>query len=317
MALLFSSKTDDPDLWRDALADELPDLDFHVWTPDGEDGGEDIGDPAEIEYALVWAPKKGVLRKFPNLKAIFSLGAGVDHLMAGRDLPQGVPVVRLVDPGLTRGMREYVIYWVLHHHRHFGEYSRLVAEKRWKQLPQADTRERRVGILGLGILGADAAAKLRGLEIDVAGWSRTPKDLEGVTGFHGADGLGPFLERTEILVCLLPLTPETQGIINADTIARLPRGAIVINAARGGHVVDEDLLQALDNGHLAAATLDVFHTEPLPGDHPYWDHPKVTVTPHVASLTVPATAAEAVAANIRRIRAGQPPEPIVDPKTGY
>ena len=316
MTLLFSSKTDDADLWRDALADELPDLDFRVWTPGGE-GGADGGDPADIEYALVWAPKKGALRKFPNLKAIFSLGAGVDHLMVGRDLPEGVPVVRLVDPGLIRGMREYVIYWVLHHHRHFGEYERLVAEKRWRQLPQADTRKRRVGIMGLGILGADAAAKLRGLEIDVAGWSRTSKDLDGVTGFHGAHGLGPFLERTEILVCLLPLTPQTEAIINADTLARLPRGAVVINAARGGHVVDEDLLKALDDGYLAAAMLDVFHTEPLPDDHPFWDHPKVTVTPHVASLTVPATAAEAVAENIRRIRAGQPPEPIVDPKAGY
>ncbi len=316
MALLFSSKTDDADLWRDALAHELPDLDFRVWIPGGEEGA-DGGDPTDIEYALVWAPKKGALRKFPNLKAIFSLGAGVDHLMVGRDLPEGVPVVRLVDPGLTRGMREYVIYWVLHHHRHFGEYERLVAQKRWQQLPQADTRKRRVGILGLGILGADAAAKLAALEIDIAGWSRRPKNLEGVTGFHGADGLGPFLERTEILVCLLPLTPETEGIINTDTLARLPRGAVVINAARGGHVVDEDLLKALDDGHLAAATLDVFHTEPLPEDHPYWDHPKVTVTPHVASLTVPATAAEAVAENIRRIRAGRPPEPIVDPETGY
>ena len=316
MALLFSSQTDDADLWRDALAHELPDLDFRVWTPGGE-AGADGGDPADIEYALVWAPKKGALKKFPNLKAIFSLGAGVDHLMDGRDLPQGVPVVRLVDPGLTRGMREYVIYWVLHHHRHFGEYERLVAQKRWRQLPQADTRKRRVGILGLGILGADAAAKLGALEIDIAGWSRTHKDLEGVTGFHGAEGLGPFLERTEILVCLLPLTPETEGIINADTLARLPRGAVVINAARGGHVVDDDLIKALDAGHLAAATLDVFHTEPLPDDHPFWDHPKVTVTPHVASLTVPATAAEAVAVNIRRIRAGQPPEPIVDPEAGY
>lgn len=316
MALLFSSKIDDADLWRDALAHELPDLDFRVWTPDGKEGA-DGGDPADIEYALVWAPKKGALRKFPNLKAIFSLGAGVDHLMVGRDLPEGVPVVRLVDPGLTRGIREYVIYWVLHHHRHFGEYERLVTRKRWRQLPQADTRKRRVGILGLGILGADAAAKLGALEIDIAGWSRTPKDLEGITGFHGADGLGPFLERTEILVCLLPLTPETEGIINADTLARLPRGAVVINAARGGHVVDEDLLKALDAGHLAAATLDVFHTEPLPDDHPFWDHPKVTVTPHVASLTVPATAAEAVAENIRRIRAGRPPEPIVDAEVGY
>ncbi len=312
MALLFSSKGDDAELWRQALVAELPDLDFRVWTPDGEN----IGDPGDIEFALVWGPKRGAFKEFPNLKAIFSLGAGVDHL-DGRDLPEAVPVVRLVDPGLTRGMREYVIYWTLHYHRRFAEYADSTAAGVWRQLPQADTRNRRVGIMGLGILGLDAAAHLRALEFDVAGWSRSAKTLDGIECFHGADGLAAFLGGIEILICLLPLTPETEGIINADTLSQLPKGAVVINAARGPHVVDEDLIQALDSGHMAAATLDVFHTEPLAAGHPFWAHPNINLTPHAASLTVPETAARPVAENIRRIRAGKPPRPIVDFEAGY
>ena len=252
MARLFSSPWDDAGRWRDALARELPDLEFREWTIES-------GEAADIEYALVWRPEKGALKAFPNLKAILSLGAGVDHLMDGRDLPDGVPVVRLVDPGLTRGMIEYVIYWVLHYHRRFGDYTRMTAEGTWEMLPQPDTRARRVGIMGLGVMGAGAAAKLGGLEFDVAGWSRSPKSIDGVETFQGAGGLGPFLARTEILVCLLPLTPETAGIIGAETLRQLPDGAVVINAARGGHVLDEDLIAALDSGHIAAATLDVFH----------------------------------------------------------
>ncbi len=312
MALLFSSKNDDPDRWRDALLAEIPDLDFRVWTPEGDH----IGDPADIEFALVWGPKPGALKEFPNLKAVLSLGAGVDHLL-GKDLPQGIPVVRLVDPGLTRGMREYVIYWTLHFHRRFAEYAASTGAGEWRQLPHPDTRKRRIGIMGLGVLGADAATHLHSLEFDVAGWSRGAKTLDGIACFHGKDGLADFLGRTEILICLLPLTPETSGIINANTLAQLPEGAALINAARGRHVVDEDLIAALDGGHLAQATLDVFHSEPLPADHPFWPHPKINLTPHAASITTPETAAEPVAENIRRIRAGQAPGPIVDPDTGY
>jgi len=312
MAILFSSKGDDDVQWRDALASELPDLDFRVWSPDGTD----IGDPADIEFALVWGPKKGAFKEFPNLKAIFSLGAGVDHLL-GKDLPDGVPVVRLVDQGLTRGMREYVIYWTLQYHRHFAEYAANAQAGKWRQFPQADTRKRRVGIMGLGVLGANAASHLSALEFDVAGWSRSTKTLDGVTSFHGQDGLTKFLSRTEILVCLLPLTPETAGVINAGTLGQLPKGAVIINAARGQHIVDDDLIAALDSGHIAGATLDVFHTEPLPRDHPFWDHPNINITPHAASLTTPQTAAEPVAANIRRIRNGDAPLPIVDAEAGY
>lgn len=312
MALLFSSKGDDAVLWRQALLAELPDLDFRVWTPEGEN----IGDPADIEFVLAWRPKSSGLKDFTNLKAIFSLGAGVDHL-AGQDLPDGVPVVRLVDPGLTRGMREYIIYWTIFFHRRFGEYADSTKAGVWDPLPQADTRKCRVGIMGPGVLGADAAAHLRALEFDVAGWSRSQKTLNGITCYHGKDGFKDFLARTEILVCLLPLTTETAGIINAETLAQLPKGAFIINAARGAHVVDDDLLEALDSGHITAATLDVFHTEPLPPEHPYWTHPKIHITPHAASRTVPETAAQAVADNIRRVRAGELPTPIVDVKAGY
>lgn len=310
MALLFSSKIDDAGRWRKALAEELPDLEFRVW-PDG------TGEPADIEYALVWGPKRGALKAFSNLKAIFSLGAGVDHLMGDRDLPDGVPIVRLVDPALTQGMSEYVLYWVLHHHRRFGDYARLAAEGRWKKLPQVPPAQRRVGVMGLGVIGGDAARKLKALDFDVAGWSRNPKNLPGVPTFDGRRGLADFLARSEIVVCLLPLTPETAGILDAEALARLPAGAVVVNAARGGHVVDDDLIAALDSGHLAAAVLDVFHAEPLPPGHAFWRHPKVTVTPHVAGLTIPETAARAVADNIRRISKGLSPAPLADRDRGY
>jgi len=310
VALLFSSKTDDAERWRNALAAELPDLEFRVW-PDA------VGEPADIEYALAWGPKRGAFKAFPKLKAIFSLGAGVDHLTGDTDLPAGVPVVRMVDPALTQGMAEYVLYWVLHYHRRFGDYRRYGRKGKWKQLPQVGPKQRRVGIMGLGIIGGEAARRLKALDFDVAGWTRSHKNVPGVPCFDGKLGLKDFLARSEIVVCMLPLTAETAGILNAQAFAQMPKGAVVVNVARGGHVVDDDLIAALDSGHLKAAVLDVFHAEPLPPEHPFWKHPKIKVTPHVASLTVPETAAKSVAANIRRMRKGEPPEPIVDPAKGY
>jgi len=311
MALLFSSKGDDPARWRAELNARLPDLEFRVW-PDG------VGDPLEIEYALAWRPKPGALRAFPNLKAIFSLGAGVDHVFRDADLPAGVPVVRLVDKALTRNMTEYVLHWVLHYHRGFPQYAELQRRGEWRALSIPDPPQRkRVGIMGLGVLGGAVARALLGLGFTVAGWSRTSKHIDGVESFAGDAGLSPFLGRLHILVCLLPLTPETDGIIDRRTLSTLPAGAFVINVARGGHVVEEDLVAALDAGHVAGATLDVFREEPLPENHPFWRHPRVIVTPHVASQTDPRSAADEVAANILRIRAGQPPINIADPIQGY
>jgi len=310
MTLLFQSKTDDPEIWRRHLRAALPEEDIRVYP-------DDLGDPAEIDVALVWHPPRGLLASLPNLKAIFSLGAGVDHLASDPELPRDVPVVRMVDPGLTEGMTEYVVLSVLRHHRRFREYAALQAAHRWEELPVPLARSRRVGVMGLGELGADAARTLAALRFDVAGWARSRKDIPGVTCFAGADELGKFLTRSEILVCLLPLTEETRGILNRATLGELPKGACLVNAARGAHLVDEDLLDLLDTGQIAEATLDVFHTEPLPPDHPFWDHPRILVTPHAASVTPPETAAQVIAENVRRLNRGETPGPIVDFGKGY
>lgn len=310
MTLLFQSKTDDPEIWRRHLRAALPEEDIRVYP-------DELGDPAEIDMALVWHPPRGLLASLPNLKAIFSLGAGVDHLASDPELPTDVPVVRMVDPGLTEGMTEYVVLSVLRHHRRFREYAALQAEHRWEELPVPLARSRRVGVMGLGELGADAARALAALRFDVAGWARSRKDIPGVTCFAGAKELGKFLTRTDILVCLLPLTEDTRGILNRATLGELPKGACLVNAARGAHLVDEDLLELLETGQIAEATLDVFHSEPLPPDHPFWDHPRVLVTPHAASVTPPETAAKVIAENVRRLNRGEMPEPIVDFGKGY
>lgn len=309
MALLFKSDIDRAELWVPALKKWLPGLEVRVWP--------DLGDKAAIDYALVWKPAPGLLASLPNLKAIFSLGAGIDHLASDPQLPAGVPVVRMVEEGLTAGMTEYVVMQVLYHHRRMLDYRAQQARAEWVQLPFRAPWDRKVGIMGLGVLGQDAAEKLAALRLDVAGWSRSPKDLPGITCFHGAAGFDAFLARTEILVCLLPLTAETKGILDARLFAKLPRGAAVINVGRGGHLVEKDLLAALDSGQIDAATLDVFRAEPLPPAHPFWTHPRVVMTPHMASITIPDTATAAVAENIRRIEAGAPPLNVVDLGKGY
>jgi glyoxylate/hydroxypyruvate reductase A len=309
MALLFKSEIDRADLWAEALGKCDPELEVRVWP--------ESGDPAEIEYALVWKPPQGLLKGFPNLKLIFSLGAGIDHLTSDTELPDGVPVLRMVEPGLTAGMTEYVVMSVLMHHRRMVDYAGMQREKIWAILPTPLAADRKVGVMGLGVLGADAAEALAGLGFDVAGWSRSPKSIPGVTGFHGADQLEAFLARSEILVCLLPLTKETFGILNARTLAMLPRGAALINVGRGDLLNENDLLPALDSGQIAGATLDVFAFEPLMPEHPFWTHPRVIMTPHCASLTVPDSGAQAVVENIRRLKAGEPLLDVANVGRGY
>ncbi len=309
MALLFKSDIDRGDAWQRALLELEPGLDLREWP--------EIGDPADIEYALVWQPPRGELRSYPNLKVIFSIGAGIDHLSSDPELPANVPIVRMVEPGLTAGMTEFVLMSVIYHHRFMLDYADQRRKKIWRELEQVPAAERRVGIMGLGVLGSDAAEKLVALHFDVAGWSRAPKDLPGVESYHGAEGFLPFLRRTDILVCLLPLTEETEGILDARAFAALPRGAALISVGRGQHVVEEDLLAALDSGRLGGASLDVFREEPLPRHSPFWDHPRVLLTPHIASMTVARTACEFVIENIRRHKAGQPLRHVVDLDKGY
>lgn len=308
MTLLFVSAADGAEPWIEALGLARPGLETRVWP--------DLGDPATIRYALAWKPPPGVLAGLPSLEVVFSLGAGVDALLADPTLPD-VPLVRMVEPGLTLGMTEWVAAQVLYWHRNLHAYRALQAEADWRPLPERLARERRVGVLGLGELGGAAARALAALGFEVEGWSRTPRSVPGIGCRSGADGLGAMLARSDVLVCLLPLTAETRGILNAETFAALPRGAFVVNAARGGHLVEADLLAALASGQVAGASLDVFGTEPLPPGHPFWSHPSIVVTPHVAAVTHARTAAESVAEGIRRHEAGLPLANLVDRSRGY
>lgn len=262
-------------------------------------------------------PPRAVLQGFTGLKLIQSLWMGVDTLLADATLPRGVPLARLVDPGMLTAMSETVLARVLDWHRDLYRYRAHQRERRWQPLPQVFASERTIGLLGLGELGRSAATKLAALGFSVCGWSRRPKTLPGIECFAGEEGLERLLSRSSALVCLLPLTPRTRGILNAATLAQLPEGACLINVARGAHVVECDLLAALDAGHLAHAYLDVFETEPLPREHPFWTHPRVSVTPHVAALTDPRTALPSVIENLKRVRRGATPRDLVDPAAGY
>ncbi len=309
MSLIFCSRSDDPDEWRAAFAEAIPDLEFCVWP--------DVGEVRDVEIALVWDPMQEDLLRFPNLKLIASLGAGVDHLLAATTLPESVPMTRIVDANLTQGMREYVLLHTLYCHRQAPAYRAQQQARDWRPLGQPFAQERRVGIMGLGVLGAAAAKALQDIGFVVTGWSRRQRDLPGVESFAGLSQLDEFLAASEILVCLLPLTPDTEGIINSRTLGALPDGACFINGARGGLVIEADLIAALESGRLGHAVIDVTREEPLPADDALWRAPNITITPHVASITNAGSCARLVADNIHRVRAGETPHHLVDPEAGY
>jgi glyoxylate/hydroxypyruvate reductase len=278
-------------------------------------------DPANIHYAAVWKPAPGELAAFPNLRVIFNLGAGVDALMADSGLPD-VPLVRVAVGDLTARMTEYVVLHVLMHHRQEPYLRASQREKRWQPKFQWPAGAISVGIMGLGTLGANAAGALRHLGFQVAGWSRSAKQVDDVACFHGEGQLDAFLRRTDILVCLLPLTPETRHILNRGLFAKLnrdsPLGApVLINAGRGGLQNEADILSCLDDGTLGAASLDVFANEPLPADSPFWTHPKMVLTPHNAADTDPDEISKYVARQIERFEAGGALDNVVDRKRGY
>ncbi len=310
MALVFYSLTDNAERWRRALQQELPELPFMSWE-------QALAEPSRVRWALVWRPPVGALRAFPALETIFSLGAGVDHLLDQPELPAGVPIVRLVDEGLPQRMAEYVALHVLRYHRRVPELERAQRARRWRGLFTPLARERRVTLLGMGEMGRAAARVLRALGFQVRGWARRARVEDGVRCAAGHAALPELLAKTDILVCLLPLTPATRGLLDATLLGHLPRGAALINAGRGPQVVEPALRELLDSGHLQGATLDVFEHEPLAPEHWTWTHPGVTVTCHTASLTDSRTAAVAVAAGIRQLRAGAPPAYVVDPQRGY
>lgn len=310
MALLFICEGEDPTEWETTLRAEIPGLDMRIW-PDG------VGDMNEIDVVLTWQPPRGLLASFPNLKAILSLAAGIEHVLRDPELPPGVPIARLIDPGLQTGMVEFVVMEVLRHHRREPEYRAQQQAGDWKLLRQTLSRDRRVGILGLGHLGAACGEMLSRFGFPVSGWARTAKELPGITSYTGEDGLFAMLEQTDILVCLLPLTAETEDILDATTLGALPRGSVLINAARGKHVVDDDLIEALNSGQLSGATLDVFREEPLPADHPFWAHPDIILYPHAAAWTLPESAGPVIADNIRRARSGEALFGQIEVRRGY
>ena len=315
MALLIigSQRTKE---FADAILAESPGLDLRMWP--------DAGRIEDIRYALAWGPPPGALKTIPNLQLIVSVGAGVDHLLKDPELP-AVPVVRYVDPDLTARMIDYVALQVLYHQRRTSEFLEQQRARVWKYQPEPAAGEVRVGLMGLGVMGAACVPALHALGFSLCGWSQSRKQIDGVTTFAGAAELDAFLAETDILACTLPLTPDTRGILDRALIRKLSRqgrpqrlpGPVLINAGRGPLQVETDILTALDAGELYAASLDVFEKEPLPDTSPLWDHPRVVITPHNAAEST----SEAIAAYLlRQMRAHQHGEPlrhVVDPKRGY
>lgn len=295
-------------IWAELLAYKMPELPFRIWP--------DIGDPREVRFLAAWPPPVDLSTQFPNLEVLFSTGAGTDQFDFST-IPATLPVVRMVESGIIHGMVEYVTLAVLSIHRDWRTYLNQQLKKAWKAHHVYPARSRRVGVLGLGTLGRTVLDRLRAFGFSCAGWSRSPQQIYGVECHHGPEGLRGLLARTDILICLLPLTDSTRGILSKPLFDQLPRGATVINVGRGGHLAQDDLLQALDAGQLSGAVLDVCDPEPLPPEHPFWTHPQVVLTPHIASMTQPETAVDAVVDNLRRYRQGLPMVGLVDRARGY
>jgi glyoxylate/hydroxypyruvate reductase len=309
-AFLFVTPTWDGLAWAREMAKAVPQLEMRVWP--------EIGNPADVQYI----PPPNVVASFPNLKVIYSLGAGVDAILGDKTLPEGIPIVRVNDSDLTNRMSEHIVLHCLMHHRQVTRLQQQQRDKVWHQFDQHAADAMTVGVMGLGVLGQDAAKKLSNMGFNVVGWSRTQKSLDGIDCFAGVAGMDEFLARTDILVSLLPATTETDGIINRAFIRKLSRkgpfGApVLINAGRGRQQVEEDIVAALDAGELHAASLDVFRNEPLPQESPFWSHPKVTLTPHNAADSEPAAICKYVAGEIARFERGEPLQNLVDRGRGY
>jgi len=294
------------DPWLDGVRAALPQARVDIWEP---------GAPP-ADYAIVWSPPQQFIDEQPQLKGIFNIGAGVDALMKLR-LPAATKVVRIDDGGMAVQMAEFVCQAVIRHFRELDAVDADTAQGIWSYRRTLDRQDFPVGVMGLGVLGQRVAQALRVFDFPVLGWSRTPKAIEGVRCYCGPESFNDFLADTRILVCLLPLTPDTQDIMNRDTLGRLRPGGYVINVARGGHLVDEDLLALIESGHLAGAALDVFRTEPLPPGHPYWTHPNITVTPHTSARTLREDSIAQIAGKIAALERGEPIAGVVDPTRGY
>ena len=306
MKITFCCTDTKAEPWLQGLAAALPGADITVWQP-----GAPVAD-----YAVVWAPPQQFLDEQQGIQALFNIGAGVDALLQRR-LPPGARVVRLDDAGMAVQMAEYVCHAVIRHFREFDQYEASMRAGQWAYRKPRLRQDLPVGVMGLGVLGERVAKALAQFEFPVNGWSRSPKAIGGIRVFSGQDGFNDFLAASRVLVNLLPLTPETQDILNRDTLARLQPGGYLINVARGAHLVEDDLLALLDSGHLAGATLDVFRTEPLPVGHPFWSHPRITLTPHTSARTLLGESIAQIVGKIAALERGEAIAGVVDSVRGY
>jgi glyoxylate/hydroxypyruvate reductase A len=309
MKIAFCCTDTRPEPWLDGLRAALPEAEVSLWQ---------AGLPSEpADHAIVWAPPQAFIDAQPRVKALFNIGAGVDALLR-LNLPDSLKVVRLDDAGMAVQMAEYVCHAVIRHFREFDRYQEAQVDREWAFRKPRQRSEFAVGVMGLGVLGTRVAQALQAFEYPVSGWSRSPKTLAGVQTFHGqGEGFEAFLAATQVLVNLLPLTADTRDILNRQTLARLRPGGYLINVARGAHLVEQDLLDLLDSGHLAGATLDVFRTEPLPDTHPFWAHPRITMTPHTSARTLRDESIAQIARKIRALERGEPIAGVVDRARGY
>ena len=292
--------------WVDGLRAALPGAEVAEWSP---------GAPP-ADYVVVWSPPQQLLDEQPGLKAIFNTGAGVDALLRLK-LPPHAKLVRLDDAGMSAQMAEYVCHAAIRHYRELDAYEAAIGQRQWAYRRPRSREDFPVGVMGLGVLGTRVAQALRHFEFPVLGWSRTPREIDGVRCFSGEAGFQAFLAGSRVLVCLLPLTPQTEGILNRRTLGALLPGGYLINVARGGHLVEADLLALLDEGRLAGATIDVLRQEPPPADHPFWNHPKIQLTPHTSARTDRDASIAQIAGKIRALERGEPVAGVVDPLRGY
>jgi len=307
-AILYVGRADRGEAWARITRAEAPEYDFRIYP--------EIGAPEEVAFLAAWTIPEGLAGRLPNLRAVFSVGAGVDQLDLTA-IPPALPLVRMIEPGLAADIAGYAAMAALMLQRRLPDYLAQARSGTWRALAVAPIAETPVGLLGLGVLGQAAAASLGALGFPVLGWSRSPRQIPGIACHAGPEGLAALLARSRILICLLPLTVQTRGILDATLFARLPRGAGLVNLGRGGHLVEPDLLAALESGQIAAAVLDVFATEPLPADHPFWVHPRVIVTPHIGAVTANEGGYAALLANIRRFERGERLEGEIDRTREY
>lgn len=308
MSIVIVARERDVSEWKSGIESQAPGMEVEVWPG--------VKDPEKVEAALVWNHPPGVLNDFKNLKFISSMGAGVDHVLSDRSLPAGVPVTRIVDDRLTVTMSKYILTAIMFFHRRLPKYLSDKQQRRWDQAANPEVKLH-IGIMGMGVLGRDIARKLTDLEFEVHGFSNSRKDIPGVRSYAGESERNEFLSNINVLVCLLPLTSMTHDILNLELFNRMKEGSYLINVARGMHLVEKDLLTALETGRLAGAFLDVYREEPLPGDHPFWQHPDIMMTPHIASITNPAAAIPQVIENYRRAKNGEPLANLIDMEKGY